>query len=284
MIDPAYDYLHNSPGPDELRLGLAVEAAGHFRTHSHAIHERKRRDHLLLYCVDGEGYLRMGRTQTLITAGHVFLAPAGKRHSYGCDPRTGWDIWYVHFHGDTADRIAAILGLKPPAPVAHVGAGKLDARFAVIIDLLAAKPIHFGLDVSAALLALLVTLKKCIDQHNLDHEGLTRAIDAPAANLDEMAQVASLSKFHFIRSFRRATGTTPWRHVINRRMMEAKQLLSDPDYSIQQIAFHLGYNDPNYFSRAFKKEVGISPRAFRKLHATGRSRAAELGVKQKKGR
>jgi AraC-like DNA-binding protein len=283
--DAAYDYLHNTPGPEELRMGLAIEAAGHFRTHSHAIHDRKRRDHLLVYCVDGEGYLKLGRSQTLIGVGDVFLAPAGRVHSYGCDPRTGWDIWYVHFHGELAERMVGMTALKPPAPVAHVGAGLLESQFATIVRLLSAKPIHFGLDASCALLGLLVALKKCIDQKSMDHEGLNRAIDAPAASLDEMAEVASLSKYHFIRSFRKATGTTPWRHVINRRMMEAKQLLSDPDYSIQQIAFHLGYNDPNYFSRAFRKEVGMSPRAFRKLHATGaaRSRAAALGVKARKG-
>lgn len=279
----AYDYLHNTPGPGELSIGLAVEAAGHFRTHSHAIHERKRRDHLLVYCVEGAGFLRIGRAAALVGPGDIFLAPAGRPHSYGCDPRTGWDIWYVHFHGETADRMLGLLRLKP---LAHVGAGAIEEHFAAIVALLAEKPMHFGLDVSVALLALLVSVKKCIDQQSIDREGLTRAITVPAANLDEMARVANLSKYHFIRSFRKATGTTPWRHVINRRMMEAKQFLSDPDYSVQQIAFHLGYNDPNYFSRAFRKETGMSPRAFRKQHAAGaaRSRAAELGIRPRKKR
>jgi len=50
------------------------------------------------------------------------------------------------------------------------------------------------------------------------------------------------------------------------RITEAKKLLKNPEMNISEIAYQLGFSDPLYFSKYFKKEVGVAPVQYRKEH------------------
>lgn len=65
------------------------------------------------------------------------------------------------------------------------------------------------------------------------------------------------------RLFKKATGMSPMQYLIDIRIREARNLLSYSDMSVKEIAYKIGFNDPYYFSRLFKKKVGTSPAAFR---------------------
>jgi AraC family transcriptional regulator len=77
--------------------------------------------------------------------------------------------------------------------------------------------------------------------------------------LDELAQVAALSPFHFLRAFRRTTGLTPHGYVTARRMERALRLLHTTDHPIPEIAARLSYANPAHFRRAFRKAYGVPP-------------------------
>ena len=66
----------------------------------------------------------------------------------------------------------------------------------------------------------------------------------------------------FIRSFKRYTGLTPLQYLTSIRINKAKELLQVSNYSIQEIASIVGYEDPLYFSRIFKKQTGHAPSKF----------------------
>lgn len=83
-------------------------------------------------------------------------------------------------------------------------------------------------------------------------------------SLDTMAQVAGLSRSGLIWKFNRQFNTTPQQYFIQLRMQLAKQQLLESDMSISSIAEKCGYDDIYYFSNAFRKNVGISPSAFRR--------------------
>lgn len=76
--------------------------------------------------------------------------------------------------------------------------------------------------------------------------------------LDEMAEEAGLSKFHFIRSFKSDTGLTPLQYVHNRKMAIAKRYLEE-GARIIDIAHLLGYSDQSHFTRRFKLTFGVKP-------------------------
>ena len=83
-------------------------------------------------------------------------------------------------------------------------------------------------------------------------------------NLDELASIANMSSRSFLRVFRSATGTSPLAWMLGQRINRACTLLRHTDKPITEIAFDVGFNDSNYFTRQFRKATGFSPREYRK--------------------
>jgi two-component system, response regulator YesN len=100
--------------------------------------------------------------------------------------------------------------------------------------------------------------KDYIDKHY--HHPLT---------LEEVAEYVGISPHYFSKLFKDRFGMTFIDYVTEVRMAHAKREMCDPNKSLKEICFLVGYNDPNYFSRVFKKHTGISPTEYRKkLHFT----------------
>jgi AraC-like DNA-binding protein/mannose-6-phosphate isomerase-like protein (cupin superfamily) len=81
---------------------------------------------------------------------------------------------------------------------------------------------------------------------------------------DELADSMHLSLATFYRLFREATGTTPVQYVNALRLDKACEYLRKTDSTVMTIAFDVGFNDSNYFSRLFRKHKGVSPQQYRK--------------------
>ena len=82
-------------------------------------------------------------------------------------------------------------------------------------------------------------------------------------NLDELASIAHMSRRSFLRVFQSATGTSPLAWRLNQRVQRACHLLRNTDKRITEIAFDVGFNDSNYFTRQFRQITGQSPREYR---------------------
>jgi len=99
-----------------------------------------------------------------------------------------------------------------------------------------------------------------------------RYIDAHLADLlpnAKLAEVAHASESHFIRMFRRTFGRTPARHVQERRVATAADLLLRANLSIDEIAERCGFANRYHFSRVFAQRMSHPPARFRALHANG---------------
>jgi AraC family transcriptional regulator len=82
--------------------------------------------------------------------------------------------------------------------------------------------------------------------------------------LEQMAAVARLSPYYFVRQFKRATGLPPHQYVLARRVERAKQLLQqDRKLSLAEIAASAGFSDQSQFSHYFRRLVGVTRRQFR---------------------
>lgn len=79
-----------------------------------------------------------------------------------------------------------------------------------------------------------------------------------------LANLCNITSTHFARVFKKLYDTTPKDYIIKLRMKRAEEYLLYSAYSVLEIAELLGYNDPAYFSAAFKKNYGVSPSEFRK--------------------
>lgn len=82
-------------------------------------------------------------------------------------------------------------------------------------------------------------------------------------SLDRLAEHGGLSKFHFNRLFKSATGISPSHYNINLRINLARRLLRETKKSIVEIALEVGYATPSHFAQIFRKETGLSPSDYR---------------------
>nr|BFD89408.1 AraC family transcriptional regulator [Kitasatospora sp. Xyl93] len=100
---------------------------------------------------------------------------------------------------------------------------------------------------------------------------MARAIEVMHENIgelltiDDMAQAAIYSKFHFSREFQRVTGVSPRRFLSAIRIDAAKRLLIETDLTVTEISHRVGYNSVGTFSSRFASSVGTSPTMFRQL-------------------
>ncbi|BBD07323.1 putative AraC type helix-turn-helix-domain-containing protein [Desulfovibrio ferrophilus] len=82
-------------------------------------------------------------------------------------------------------------------------------------------------------------------------------------SLDELAQQAHLSPYHFLRVFRRAVGAPPHAYLMNARIRRARQLLRTT-IRLADIAQEIGFSDQAHFTNAFKRFTGLTPGKYRK--------------------
>lgn len=107
--------------------------------------------------------------------------------------------------------------------------------------------------------------------HGLDPKRLARVMEFLSNNLEsslslsDIANAACLSRSHFVRAFKVATGTTPYQYLSELRLEHARRLLDSGGDTIDNIAYRLQFSNSANFSRAFRRQVGVSPSAFRNM-------------------
>lgn len=82
-------------------------------------------------------------------------------------------------------------------------------------------------------------------------------------SLDDVSREVNISPYYFSKLFKEETGGNFIDYVTAIRMEKAKELLSNTDKSMKEICSEVGYSDPNYFSRTFKKNVGVTPTEYK---------------------
>jgi AraC-like DNA-binding protein len=101
---------------------------------------------------------------------------------------------------------------------------------------------------------LLLRLKKA--NQYMDEQFLT------INDINEVAVYCNLSEFHFYRSFKQAFAVSPYQYLLRKRLKLAASLLNQKEMNITAIALHCNFPDLPTFSKAFKKQFGISPSQF----------------------
>ena len=83
-------------------------------------------------------------------------------------------------------------------------------------------------------------------------------------DLEKISREACLSRYHFLRLFRRAFSMTPHQYLIQRRIAKAKELLRLRSLSVTDVCFEVGFESLGSFSSLFRKRVGHTPGAYRR--------------------
>ncbi|MEL6132448.1 MAG: AraC family transcriptional regulator [Bacteroidota bacterium] len=115
---------------------------------------------------------------------------------------------------------------------------------------------------SAKLSTKMELYRRLCQARNYIHHNLDTSLD-----LDTLAQVACLSKFHFIRLFKEAFGQTPRQYLIGHRLEHARRLLLNSSKTFHEICQEVGLKDSSSFGRLFKRNYGATPQIYRQMHA-----------------
>ena len=99
-----------------------------------------------------------------------------------------------------------------------------------------------------------IKLKLFDDVKNFIKENIKTELE-----LEKVASNFGLSVYYFSRTFKEVTGTNFSDYINKCRIDIAKELLSNGEMNVKEVCYKVGYNDPNYFSKVFKKYEGVSP-------------------------
>lgn len=249
-------------------------------------------DHLLMYTLEGRGFFRGKGHESALPGGSVVLLPEGMPHDYGnALPDTPWTLLWTHFHPwPHWDELLRWTVEPSGAGVIHLDDTALLERMESDLRLMHRTALtghpHRELLAMNALERALLT---CAEAHparpagRLD-ERIQAAMDRMHARMAEpltvegLAGAVGLSPSRFAHLFKEQTGIPPLRYLEARRVERACDLLARTVRPVGEIAAEVGFPDPFYFSRTFRKVTGHSPRAFRELNpSAGSGQAGDSG-------
>jgi AraC-like DNA-binding protein len=232
---------------------------------------------IVIYCVRGQGWARVGSRELLVRAGDVLTIPAGLPHAYGAGGTHPWTLYWLHAVGRRTDRLGALLteeGKYPSFP--SEGDADTLGLFEEIYETLlqSYRPDDLLLASLAAgrLLSRLVTLRRRSRRHvSSTRERIDRTIAFMRQRLEshvsvpELARLANLSNSHYAAAFKRHTGYSVLDYFIHLKMQRAAHLLDTTTLPAKEIASALGYEDPLYFSRQFRSVYDLAPTQYRAI-------------------
>ncbi|MEM0965359.1 MAG: helix-turn-helix domain-containing protein [Verrucomicrobiota bacterium] len=95
-------------------------------------------------------------------------------------------------------------------------------------------------------------------------------------DINELTKRSGMSRRSFYRAFSDLTGNTPMSYLLNLRIAQAAHLLQTTDKNVTETAFECGFEDSNYFSRQFRRIMGITPRAYRTHPTTSATKSQSI--------
>lgn len=263
-----------------LLASLCVTDAGHFpKAAGHRVERPKGAEtHLVFACLRGRGWVRGGADQPAraVRAGDVVWLPAVAAHAYGADTEQPWTLTYAHFTGTEAlmwMRHAGWCGGGPESvrvPAGRVDELRLDQVYAILESgyderrqVEAAAALRSALAVLARLIAETGPARSALERVSAVRDRLREELAQPH-RLQELAAEAGLSVPRFAQLFRKMTGCSAIDYVQRLRVQRACQRLASSDTPVAAIATEVGYADPFYFTRCFRRVMGRSPREYRR--------------------
>jgi AraC-like DNA-binding protein len=272
----------HTPSALSQRLFHTVLRAGHLETApDYAVERLSRPGHDLLLCLRGRGFVRVGGKTFPAAAGQMAWIDCRAPHAHWADAGAPWELYWLRADGKQTRACAQALNVNAQPLFDLRGTDDAVAIFEQIFVLLHDRPLALDAALHAAMAGLIAHLfearlaipakREPMGDPKL-HAVLARMrrdVSRPW-RVEELAALAGSSVPHFFRRFRKATGATPLDWLRRERISEAKRRLSQSKDPIGAIAEELGYGDQFYFSRDFKKLVGLSPRHYRRQEAENR--------------
>lgn len=232
--------------------------------------------YLFFIVLSGNGTLTCdGRTYRL-TKGDCAFIDCHTAYSQ-CSGEDLWSLSWVHFYGPNLRAVYEKYKERGGGTVFHTGHfGEFTSLLETVFRIASSDSHIRDMELCEKLMSLLTLLmEESWNPENRQYKK-RRKIDAGEVKdyldrhftekivLDELAGRFFINKHYLLRVFKEQYGVTINNYVLNARITKAKGLLRFTDRTIEAVGAECGFDDPNYFARAFKKVVGMTPGSYRK--------------------
>ena len=239
---------------------------------------RGRLDFQLIYIAAGKAHFHFDNNdeETIVHAGHMVLYRPKEPQKYEYYAKDQTEVYWVHFTGNNVKNFLRRYGIADDTRIIYTGISiEYKNLFMSMIEELNLQRIDYEEMLINYFMILLISLHRI---------ALQKPRKKNLQNMNDMEQAAQYFRMHynkpisiedyavshnmsiswFIQNFRQYANTTSAQYVQSLRLTNAKMLLETTNYNITEIANLVGYENPLYFSRFFRKQCGMSPSQFRK--------------------
>jgi AraC-like DNA-binding protein len=226
---------------------------------------------VLQHGIAGQGNLRYENRTTVVKPGETLLLLIPHNHRYWLSDGESWEFFWISMNGEEALRIhRSILAIT--GPLLRLQEKTID-QLAYCCHRLIRGGETPGAASALAYEAAMVLYDDVFGSHPTfaqEYRALQHVLSHIEAHLDkrlsvgELAEVAGLSRAHFSRIFAASEGVPPAEFVLKKRLRRAAKLLTKTaDMPIKEVSALCGFDDPNYFSKVFRRLYGTNPSDFR---------------------
>lgn len=250
---------------------------GHPKSYNFNKNGRILNEYQLVYIVKGSGhFVSASFKKQVINAGTIFLLFPGEWHDYRPIKKVGWDEYWIGFKGVNIDNKVKKKFFSKKKPIFHIGINvSIIEIYKKILTLVKEEKKGYQQMASSLVLNLLgqvyyedlnfqleedtftvnkINEAKLIFKNNVGH----------SITAQEVAKKINVSYSWFRQMFKKHTGISPIQYYLQQKHLIAKELLSNPNLSISEVAYKLNYGNASQFSTFFKEKEGVSPTTFRK--------------------
>ncbi|MCM0383939.1 AraC family transcriptional regulator [Bacteroides fragilis] len=254
-------------------IGYYPNAVHHFRERENGCPEN-----VLIYCKEGSGWIVYNDEKYALYPNQAFIIPANEYHVYGASEATPWSIYWLHFRGEDVSMFSSIIGTL--ISFEESDKSRHEDRFRLFEEMY--QNLEMGYSpanleyISFCLMYFLASFQyinqfreiKKIKGNDLIQESISYMKEniENSVTLENIARHINYSASHFSALFSQRTSFAPMEYYNSLKIQRACSYLQFSDLKIKEIAFRLGYYDQFHFSKAFKKEMELTPKEYRKKY------------------
>jgi AraC family transcriptional regulator len=249
----------------------------------------------------GQSQVRVGAHQTTVDDQHYFLTNSGEHYNLQIDSESQTETFNIHIEERLTEQVYAGMTyredqlldqpdmVRPENPGFFTQLYRRDPEIDLLMQQIIENDRQIGTDqlLLQEQMSSLVVHLGAVHQDTLSHLDRLAAIRPATRNeiyrrvsrardylhgnlsqevqLEDMASIACMSRYHFLRAFRQTFRRTPYQYLKELRMEKARKMLSGTDLPVSSIGFSLGYQNLSSFSRVFRQCEGVAPAIFRQM-------------------